>query len=136
NVILGGIAYTINALRTAKNLRRAVLTSSTAVYGQTGGERVDADTPPQPIGERAQLLVKGEGWWLESNSPAHVLRLAGLYGPGRIVGFNAVREGAPLVGDPNAMLNLIHVDDAVSLLLAMMQAPSPGLIELGCDNRP
>src|SRR5690606_15695813 len=48
NIILGGIAYTLNALRTARGLRRAVLTSSTAVYGQTGGERVDADTSPHP----------------------------------------------------------------------------------------
>ncbi len=136
NIILGGIAYTINALRTARGLRRAILTSSTAVYGQTDNARVDADTPAQPASERAALLLRGEELWLESGLPTHVLRLAGLYGPGRIVGFKAVVEGAPLVGNPDAMLNLIHVEDAADLLIAMMESDAVGRIELGCDDRP
>ncbi len=136
NVILGGIAYTLNALRTARGLRRAVLTSSTAVYGQSGNARVDADTPAAPNGERAELLLKGEDLWLNSGLPTHVVRLAGLYGPKRVIGFKAVLDGAPLVGDPKALLNLIHVEDAADLLMAMMTAPDVGRIELGCDDRP
>ena len=135
-VILGGIAYTINALRTAPNLRRAVLTSSTAVYGSTTGELVDADTPAHPTGERAQLLLDGERLWLDSGLPAHVVRLAGLYGPDRVVGLSAVRQNAPLLGDPQALLNLIHVDDAADLLRAVMLSPAAGRVELGCDGSP
>ena len=134
-VVLGGIAHMVKALRQA-NVRRAVLVSSSAVYDRADGARVDADTQPQANSERAELLLKGEGLWLDAGTDYTVLRLAGLYGPGRVVGIQAVRDGAPLVGNPDAMLNLIHADDAVSLLLAMSDAPAPGRVELGSDGRP
>jgi len=134
-VVLGGIAYTINALKHA-NLRRAVLTSSTAVYGQTGGAHVDADTPAEPTTQRSGILVDGEKLWLDAPLPTHVVRLAGLYGPSRVIGLSAVREGAPIVGDAMALLNLIHVDDAVALLRAMMNTPNPASIDLGCAGSP
>ncbi|GAB4191863.1 MAG: NAD-dependent epimerase/dehydratase family protein [Phycisphaeraceae bacterium] len=134
-VILGGIAHMVKALRQA-DVRRAILTSSSAVYGQTGGKRVDADTPPCPNSERAKLLLQGEQLWLDAGPNYHVLRLAGMYGPGRIIGARAVREGAPLVGEPNARLNLIHVDDAVDLLLALARSDTLARVELGCDGNP
>ncbi len=134
-VVLGGVAHIVKALR-GSNVRRAVLVSSSAVYGQADGARVDADTQPQVNNERAELLLKGEALWLDAGPNYTVLRLAGLYGPGRIVGIQAVRDRAPLVGNPHAMLNLIHADDAVSLLLAMSDAPAPGRVELGSDGRP
>jgi nucleoside-diphosphate-sugar epimerase len=134
-VVLGGIAHMVKALRDA-NVRRAVLVSSSAVYGQSDGTRVDTDTIPLPNSDRAELLLKGESLWLDAGPDYSVLRLAGLYGPGRVVGVQAVREGAPLVGNPCAMLNLIHVDDAVSLLLAVSDALMQSRIELGCDGHP
>lgn len=134
-VVLGGVAHMVKALRQA-NVRRAVLVSSSAVYGQADGARVDADTQPHANNERAELLLKGEALWLEAGLNYTVLRLAGLYGPGRVVGIQAVRDGAPLVGNPHAMLNLIHADDAVSLMLAMSDAPVQSRIELGCDGHP
>ena len=47
-----------------------------------------------------------------------------------------MRDGNPIVGDPNALLNLIHVDDAAELLLAIATAQAPGRIELGSDGHP
>lgn len=134
-IVLGGTAHVINVLKRAR-VRRAVMVSSSAVYGQTDGRSVDADTPPEPISERAKLLHDGEELWLNAGREYSVLRLAGLYGPGRVVGMRALREGSPLLGDPNAMLNLIHVDDAVSLLLAMTDGEACGRVELGCDGHP
>lgn len=135
--ILGGTAHVLKALRNSgANIRRAVLVSSTAVYGQSGGERIDADTEPVPGGERSRLLLEGEKLWLNAGEAFHVVRLAGLYGPTRIIGQKAVQENAPLIGDPEALLNLIHVDDAAGLLLAVMSAEAPGRIELGCDGNP
>ncbi|MFP4143587.1 MAG: NAD-dependent epimerase/dehydratase family protein [Phycisphaeraceae bacterium] len=118
------------------NVRRAVLISSSAVYGQRRDERVSADTAPEPGGERAKLLLEGERQWLDAGAAYHVLRLAGLYGPGRIVGAAAVRQGAPVLGDPQALLNLIHVDDAADLVLAMLTSEAPGRIELGSSGNP
>ena len=137
-VILGGIAHITRQLRQGA-VRRGVLVSSTAVYGQASEGRVDADTPPQPGGERGRLLLEGEGLWREQDEGGprwRVVRLAGLYGPGRIVGEKAVREGAPLVGDPEALLNLIHVDDGADLLVAVMQGDAAAAVELGADGHP
>ncbi|MCX5658165.1 MAG: NAD-dependent epimerase/dehydratase family protein [Planctomycetota bacterium] len=135
DVLLSGIANLVHALDLA-HLRRAVLASSTAVYGQVGNVRVDADTPAQPGDDRGRLLLEAERQWLAAGPAFHVARLAGLYGPGRIIGLQAVREQSPIVGDPQAMLNLLQVDDAASLLVAMLEAKSPGRVELGCDDRP
>ncbi len=133
--VLGGTAHMVRALKHAQ-VRRAILVSSTAVYGQTNGQRIDADTPAEPNGERAELMLQGEQLWLHAGQGFHVLRLAGIYGPGRVIGLKAVREQAPLIGDPEALLNLIHVDDAVSLLLAITHSESASPIELGCDGHP
>jgi nucleoside-diphosphate-sugar epimerase len=134
-IVIDGAANTLAQLRNA-NVRRAVLTSSTAVYGQTDGVRVDADTDPQPSDARGQLLLQGEQVWLDNEQPTHVVRLAGLYGPGRVIGLSAVREGAPIVGDPNVLLNLIHVDDAAELLIKVATSADANTIELGCDGTP
>lgn len=135
NVVLGGIAHMVKQLRHAR-VRRAILVSSTAVYGQRGGRRVDADTPPQPNDQRGTFMLTGEQLWRDAGDAFYVVRLAGLYGPGRVIGLAAVREGSPLVGDPQALLNLIHVEDAAELLLAVATAKQPGRVELGCDGRP
>lgn len=135
-VVLGGVAHLVKQLRHAR-VRRAVLMSSTAVYAQRDGERVDADSPAEPVDERGQLLHAGEQLWLAAGETYHVLRLAGLYGPGRVVGLSAVNSGAPLIGNPNALLNLIHADDAAELIVTMLHAADPpGRIELGCDGHP
>jgi nucleoside-diphosphate-sugar epimerase len=134
-VVLGGTAHMAKQLKHAR-LGRALLVSSTAVYGQQHGETVDADTPPEPIDDRGKLLHEAEQFWLDRGQAYHVLRLAGLYGPGRVVGLRAVSDGSPIVGDPQKLLNLIHVDDAADLTIAMMQAEAPGRVELGCDGHP
>lgn len=150
-VILGGIAHITRQLRQGE-LRRGVLVSSTAVYGDMAGGRVDADTTPHPNSERGRLLLEGENLWRQQDETVDrwgIVRLAGLYGPGRVVGEKAVREGSPLVGDPEALLNLIQVNDAADLLIATMNAERvgeaetgegdpqrPAAVELGADGHP
>lgn len=130
-----GIAQLGEYLQKA-NVHRAVMTTSTAVYSQSDAQTVDADTPPDPVSERAKQLHDTEAQWLRGGDAFSVLRLAGLYGPGRIIGEKALRQRAPLIGNPDAMLNLIHVHDAVSLLLAMTWNSAAAPIELGCDGSP
>jgi len=134
-VVVDGVTHTVKALRRG-HVRRALLVSSSGVYGESQGRPVAPETDPQPRDPRAQVLLEGERLWLEAGEAYHVVRLAGLYGPGRIVGERAVREAAPLVGNPEAFLNLIHVEDAADLLLATMKAPGPANIELGADGQP
>ncbi|MEM0915260.1 MAG: NAD-dependent epimerase/dehydratase family protein [Planctomycetota bacterium] len=141
--VVGGIAHILKHLRHAKALRRAVLASSSAVYGHQPcppNAPLTAESPTQATNPRARLLLDGETLWLNANQPPaafHVLRLAGLYGPGRVIGQRAVADGHPLAGDPAAPLNLIHVDDAADVLLAMLDPERhPAPIELAADGKP
>lgn len=142
--IVGGIAHTLKHLRHAPRLRRAVLASSSAVYGHQPcppNPPLTAESPTQPTNPRARLLLDGERLWLNANqtydAAFRLLRLAGLYGPGRVIGQRAVAEGHPLAGDPDAPLNLVHVNDAADALLAMLNpARHPALIELAADGHP
>ncbi len=138
---LRGLGNVLDALEGAW-IHRAIMVSSTAVYSHTAGRRVDADTAPVPTpapdpgNDRAARLLRLERLWLDGGAPFRVLRLAGLYGPGRIVGLEAVRGGHPLVGDAEAMLNLIHVEDAAELLIAFARADEAHAVELGSDGSP
>jgi nucleoside-diphosphate-sugar epimerase len=144
-VVMEGLKNITTALRQAR-IRSGVLVSSTSVYGKAAGSTpdgmVDADTVPEPADDRSRLLLEGENLWLAARSPNRVARLAGLYGPGRIIGKQAVLDGSPIAGDPQAAINLIHVQDAADLLIHMAQpnalesAPGPARVELGVDNKP
>jgi nucleoside-diphosphate-sugar epimerase len=116
-------------------VRRAILTSSTGIYGARGGRTVTADSPVFPATEREQRLQTVEQAWL--SAPVHcVVRLAGLYGPDRVIGMRMVREGAVIPGNPAALLNLIHRADVIALLTARMHASHAADIEVGSDGNP
>ncbi len=116
---------------------KLILISSTGVYGNHDGQWIDESTPCMPKREAGQVLLSAEDL-LRSHpfgSKTLILRLAGIYGPGRIPQANDLRHGRPLKGSPHHMLNLIHVDDAATaIVLAEKIGPFPGLFVLsdGC----
>lgn len=116
--------------------RRAVVASSTAVYGDLGGAVVQAETPARPADARGRLLLAGETCWTHSGLPVQVVRLAGLYGPGRVIGQRALLAGEPIGGDPAHWLNLVEISDAAALLEAVATAAAPAAVELGADGSP
>ena len=113
---------------------RAVLTSSTGVYGEQGGAVVAAETPCQVHSARERRLFDIEQVWLDGAQHG-VVRFAGLYGPGRVIGLTGLRGGRAVPGDPDGWLNLLHVDDAATLLLRATSA-NAAAIELGADGHP
>jgi nucleoside-diphosphate-sugar epimerase len=126
-----GFLNRVNAL----NTQQRILVSSTVVYGNTD-RVVDADSDVELNSERAKRQYQIEQAWLESNEDTCVVQLAGLYGPDRIIGRNAVMRGERIKGDPQGWLNLIHVDDAAKLLKRVGEMKEPEVIELGCDGSP
>jgi nucleoside-diphosphate-sugar epimerase len=104
-----------------------VYTSSTSVYPQDGGGTVDETAPTGGAGERAQLLLEAEGQLraLEKTvacSRWFILRVAGIYGPGRHHLLEQVRAGE-IAGRGDYHLNLIHRDDIVAAMWAALGAP-------------
>lgn len=101
-----------------------VYTSSTSVYPQGDGVRVDESAPTAGGGERAEILREAEAIargatraWRRS----FILRLAGLYGPGRHYLLDQVRAGL-VAGEEAHRLNLIHRDDVCAAIWATLQA--------------
>ena len=94
--------------------------STTGVYDQTDGCWVDESSPTNPTraGARAHLWGESLLHRLRPRSPWTILRLAGIYGPGRIPRVADVRAGRPIASAEHGFLNLIHVDDAADAVLA------------------
>ncbi len=121
--------------------RKFVYTSSTSVYGQTDGSWVDESSPTEPAAETARVLLETEEALLEAarrqHFPAVVLRLAGLYGPGRGYWLRQFLQGeARLEGHGERILNMLHRDDAVGAISAALELGQPGEVFNAVDNEP
>ena len=97
-----------------------LFTSSISVYPQSGGVSVDESSLTEDASERGGLLLEAEGKCLAPSvnvDRSFVLRLAGLYGPGRHLMVDKLKGGQPFEGNANRTLNLIHVADAADAVL-------------------
>ncbi|MBW8782466.1 MAG: NAD-dependent epimerase/dehydratase family protein [Verrucomicrobia bacterium] len=102
-----------------------VYTSSTSVYPQDGGVRVDESAPTEGAGEAGKVLLEAEACLLAGANRGFVLRLAGIYGPGRHHLLDQLREGdGPVAGRGDHSLNLIHRDDIAAAVWAALGAPA------------
>lgn len=111
---------------------RFVFVSSAAVYGENAGEWVDEATPPRPPAFNGRVLLEAEHE-LATHGEAAVLRLSGLYGPGREALLQRAR------GDEAARprwSNRIHVDDAASALSHLLDLDGLQPLYLGNDDLP
>ncbi len=112
--------------------------STTAVYGDRGGDWVDEDSALAPTTTRGRARLDAEWEWLEHGKkavqPVHIFRLAGIYGPGRNQ-LEAVRAGtAKRIIKQDQVFNRIHVEDIASILQASIANPNPGRIYNVCDD--
>ena len=103
---------------------RVIYTSSTGVYGDSGGDEVDEETVACPDSEGGKACLAAEQILHEfSSRTGHavtVLRLAGIYGPNRLLRRIAdLQNGTPITSPPDDWLNLIHVDDIVRTVNAV-----------------
>ena len=114
---------------------RVLYTSSTGVWGDHAGAWVDESVPPSPDGERAEVLVQAEERLLGSGFPAIVLRLAGIYGPGRNR-VQAFRSRLWPEQESDNFMNMIHVQDAAAAALHLLARGQPGSVVVGVDSLP
>ncbi len=130
----GGLAHVLDALPAETG--RLIYISSTGVYGQTEGEIVDerSATEPSREGGRASLAAEQTLWAHPLGQRGVVLRLAGIYGPGRIPLVAKICAGEPIPAPERGWLNLIHVDDACSVVLAAAERAEPPQTYLVSDG--
>ena len=113
--------------------------STTGVYGDWNGVWVDEDAPRRGTSRRALARIAAEDAWLSLSSPlrpVQVLRLAGIYGPGRGP-FAKVRNGtARRILKEGQVFSRIHVDDIALALRASIARPDPGRVYNVNDDLP
>lgn len=123
-----------------KQLGYLLQVSSSGVYAQSEGEWVTENSPALADSETAQALIRAEDVALRSGVPASVVRLAGIYGPGRTRLIAQVRNGLCVPEEPVQYSNRIHRDDAAALLehLLLLVEDDELLAPcyLGVDNEP
>jgi len=140
-VYVSGLRYALTAI--GSRIDHLIYISSTSVYGQDAGEWVDENSLCVPISEGGRICLDAEQVVRETVAlhrgeiRATILRLAGIYGPGRLIGrADQLHRREPLSGRPDAWLNLIHVDDAVQAVVQLAQSAANPELLLLADEHP
>ncbi|MDP3966705.1 MAG: hypothetical protein Q8Q02_00370 [Nocardioides sp.] len=134
---LDGMARALDALdRTGQLPRRAVLVSSTAVFGDVASTVLaDESTPVQPADGPGRMLLAAEELFADRVPGGTVLRLSGLYGAGSARLIDMVREGR--VDDPHRWTNRMRRDDAAAAVVHLLTRPeAPEALYVGTDDEP
>ncbi len=117
------------------SIEKCVYTSSTGVYSQCHGEWVDEDTYPQPLTERAKILLHAEQQLLQSSVPSIIFRLSGIYGPNRSR-ISSIQSGEVSLEGKERFGNMIHLEDIVQGVRLLFEKGSSGETYLGGDDAP
>ena len=126
---------------TASNLPdRIVLISTTAVYGDCHGEWITEERPTRPQTDRAFRRLSAEGmlteWGKQRGVDIVILRVAGIYGPGRLPA-RYLQEGRPVLRMEEAPFsNRIHADDLSHICIAAADKGISGAIYNVSDGHP
>lgn len=132
-----GLARALDALDLCAQVpRRAVLVSSTAVFGsQPDGPVINEDTAPRPSDGPGRMLWTAEQLFTERVPHGTVLRLSGLYDRDSSRLTAQVRAGA--ISQPNRWTNRIHRSDAAAAVVHLLsRAEAPGRLYVGTDDEP
>ncbi len=159
-IYLAGARNLIAASRET-GVRRIIYTSSTRVYGQDDGSWVDEASPTEPKDEPARILLEAENALLDAGprglKPAAqkkapilrrkgarevgvdslcvtVLRLSGIYGPGRDPTPRIEARAGTERADGGKYINLIHRDDVVAAMVALLETQHHGVLNLSDDQ--
>ncbi|GAB3542292.1 NAD-dependent epimerase/dehydratase family protein [Arthrobacter tecti] len=114
--------------------RRIIFVSSTAVYGNDDGAWIDESALPEPATPTGKILRETETMLTDRAPQTVLLRLSGIYGPGRTRLIDQVRSGAALKSAPH-WTNRIHRDDAAAAIvhLARLEIPAPAYLGSDCE---
>ena len=135
-VFAKGLEWVLDAL--PAETKKIIYISSTGVYAQSQGEWVDEDSACQPQRDGGLACLAAEQALAAHRlaSRGIILRMAGLYGPERIPNAAEIRRNQPIAAPHQGYLNLIHADDAASVVLAADQRAKPPRTYLISDGNP
>ena len=128
--LLSGEDPVLSKLKTkllnSKNLKWVGYLSTTGVYGDTKGTWVNENTCPNPQQGRSIRRFSCEKEWLETRLPVQILRLPGIYGPGRSAFESLLNGTVKMIDKPGQVFSRIHVDDIAGAVLFLINLYSQG----------
>ena len=128
-----------NQLLNSKNLKWVGYLSTTGVYGDTKGGWVNENTIPNPQQDRSIRRFSCEREWIETNLPVQIIRLPGIYGPGRSAFESLFNGTTKMIDKPGQVFSRIHVDDIAGSILFLInlyfQGKNPLVVNVA-DNLP
>src|SRR5438309_1931722 len=115
---------------------RILFTSSTSVYAQTGGEQLTEESPAEPVHDRGKILREAENLIIANRGI--VVRLGGIYGPGRSALLKKFLNGDAVLNlGSDRFANQIHRDDATAAIQLLLQrGESAGGVYNVVDDEP
>lgn len=145
---VGAVEHTLRAVHEAGGRPKLVLfISSTSVWSESADLWLTEDVPARPDSWNGEILLRAEeklfsSSLLTTGTAATVLRLAGIYGPGR---YMLVRKAEAIIAGKDtwpapAWTNRIHRDDAARLIAFLVNRALAGItldrVYTGVDNEP
>jgi len=108
--------------------------STVGVYGDHAGEWVNEDSECHPVSGRSQARLQAERDWLalaeRKGTPCAILRLSGIYGPGRNAFVNLANGTAKRLIKPGQVFNRIHVDDIAGVMELLSGGETGGVFNV------
>ena len=119
---------------------KVVYMSTSGVYGDCGGEWVSEATPVNPQTSRAQRRAHAEStlreWGTINGVPVVILRVTGIYGPGRLP-LARVHQGHPILREEESPpTNRIHADDLAAVCAKAAEIAADGEVFNVSDGQP
>lgn len=126
-----------NLLQHQPAFRKLIYLSTTGVYGDAH-EEVDELTPTQPTRIGPQIAVAAEQWLMKQFTAPQlaIVRLAGIYGPGRIPLAEKLKSGEALQVPQAGWLNLAQVADIAAMLLRVSDQDLQQSLYVFSDGNP
>jgi nucleoside-diphosphate-sugar epimerase len=127
----------VSVLKQTPSVQQLIYTSSCSVYGEQNGALVDEETQVAPTNPGSEILYATEQELLSGSSDnlrVGILRLGGIYGPGReLVKIYSRFAGTTRPGNGEEPANWIHVDDIVAAVEFVRRHRLQGIYNL-VDN--
>jgi nucleoside-diphosphate-sugar epimerase len=112
--------------------------STTGVYGDHGGDWVDETSPCRPVSPRSVRRLEVEEEWQQVAAlrgvPLAVLRLSGIYGPGRNALASLTAGEARRIVAPGQWFNRIHVADIAGSAALLARDATGGIFNISDDE--
>jgi nucleoside-diphosphate-sugar epimerase len=125
-------------LATASRVAAIVYLSTVGVYGDHDGAWVDETTAPVPVAARSRARLAAEEAWRDlarqCGKPLALLRLAGIYGPGRNALLQVADASAKRIAKPGQVFNRIHVTDIAATIAAALAQRADGTFNVADDE--